>query len=86
MSEGSNVTTLYHSNFRDIPASLRVVAEQISAGEYDTVTGAALVLYGTDGAQPCVAVFGMGEHSSDIETVGILACGQQFLTGRPVVR
>lgn len=56
----ATVTTLFGSNFRDIPTTLRIIAEQIEAGEFGEVKEGALVISGVS-----LEVFGLGETNHD---------------------
>lgn len=65
------VTTLFATNFRDIATTLRVIADQIEAGDYGEVKEGALVLSGAS-----LEVFGLGETNHDGgSTHLILHCG-----------
>lgn len=67
------VVPLQESNYRDIVATLRVIADQIESGEYGNVNDAALVIQGTT-----FDIFHMGK--GDVETAHlILACAQRKL-------
>lgn len=65
-----HIVELYPSNFRDVPATLRVVADDIEAGKYGTVGELALVLMGD-----AVEVFGMGPEACGTSTVCLLQAG-----------
>lgn len=52
----ATVETIYDYNFRDVPKTLRYIAEQIEAGVYGKVSEAAFVLQSVDG----VEIFGLG--------------------------
>lgn len=64
MSE--NVVSLYPSNFRDVAATLRQIADQVEKGEFGDVETAGVVLFGST-----LDVFGLGEES-DALTVGMV--------------
>lgn len=73
------VKTLYDSNFRDVPATLRHIADQIEAGKYGTVGSVGLVLLGDT-----LEVFGIGPDSEAPSTALILNAGALKLT-MPIV-
>jgi hypothetical protein len=56
----ADVTSLYETNFRDIPATLRVIAEQIERGDLGEVTEGALVIFGQR-----LDIFGLGCTNHD---------------------
>lgn len=62
----AEVVTLYDSNIRDVPATLRNIADSIEAGEYGHVGCAGLVILGDT-----MEVFGMGSDSP-APSVGLL--------------
>lgn len=64
------VTTIYPSNFREPAATLRVIADQIEAGEFGSVGCAALVLLGEK-----LEVFGMGPDSESPSVHYLLCSG-----------
>lgn len=67
MTEASpKVVTLYESNYRETVTTLRLIADNIEAGEYGEVGSCALVVLG----DKC-EVFGMGPDS-DPCSVGML--------------
>lgn len=57
MSE-DNVVSLYPSNFRDVPATLRQIADQIEKGQFGEVGSTAVVIL-----RDTMDVFGLGEDS-----------------------
>lgn len=58
----AKVETLYESNFRDVPATLRKIAEEIESGAYGAVPSAALVLLcARSDNLGSPEVFGLGE-------------------------
>lgn len=65
------VVPLQESNYRDIVATLRVIADQIESGEYGNVNDAALVIQGTT-----FDIFHMGV--GNVETAHLMfACAQR---------
>lgn len=54
----AEIVTLYKSNMRDVPATLREIADEIEAGKYGNVGCAGLAIMGDK-----VEAFGMGEDS-----------------------
>jgi hypothetical protein len=50
------VETIYDFNFRDVPKTLRYIAERIEAGVYGEIGEAAFVLRGSEGLE----IFGLG--------------------------
>ncbi len=70
----SVVETLYESNMRDIPATMRYVADQIEAGEFGHVGEAAFVLMGDK-----VEVFGWGEIQDGCTTAVLLQAGASLM-------
>lgn len=56
----ADVTTLYETNFRNIPETLRVIAEQIESGELGEIKEGALVIFGNR-----LEVFGLGAANYD---------------------
>lgn len=69
------VKTLYESNFRDVPATLRRIADEIEAGSYGDVGCAGLVLLGGS-----LEVFGMGPDSEAPSVALVLNAGAMKLT------
>jgi hypothetical protein len=64
------VVTLQASNFRDVPGTLRVIADQIEAGDYGGVTEAVVALMGRR-----LEVFGLGQSDGATSTT-LLAAAQ----------
>lgn len=65
------VVPLHESNYRDIVAALRLVADQIERGEFGQVNDCAMVLQG-----PTFEIFHMG--AGNAETAHMLfACAQR---------
>lgn len=62
----AEIVSLYESNMRDIPATLREIADEIEEGKYGNVGCAGLVILGDT-----MEMFGMGEDS-DVPSVNIL--------------
>jgi len=69
------VKTLYESNFRDVPATLRRIADEMEAGGYGEVSCAGLVLLGDS-----LEVFGMGPDSEAPSVALVLNAGVMKLT------
>lgn len=69
------VKTLYESNFRDVPATLRHIADEIEADKYGTVGIVGLVLLGDT-----LEVFGIGPDSEAPSIAQILNAGAMKLT------
>lgn len=67
------VKTLYTQNCRDIPKTLRLIADQIEAGDYPDANEAVLVLSGSE-----FDVFGIGEADSGAAHI-LLACAMRKL-------
>lgn len=65
-----NVVQLYPSNHRDPVATLRLIADEIEAGNYGSIGTAALVLLG-----PRMEVFGMGEDAEAPSVALLLHAG-----------
>lgn len=80
MSKLAEVIPLYESNYRDPAATLRVIADNIEAGEYGEVLEIALVM-NADGLE----MFGMGRDNDAGTTCLLLAAGMQKLVS-PIVR
>lgn len=70
------VSTLYTSNFRDIPASLRQIAQRIEDNEIDA-TSVAVVILVEDEAEP-IQVHGLGKGDMD-RTYFLLGLGQYWI-------
>jgi hypothetical protein len=67
-------TTLYESNMRDVPKTLRKIAKEIEAGEYGNVHEAALVL--DTAKQSNFVVFGFGPQAGGAySTMAMLELG-----------
>lgn len=66
----AKVVTLHESNFRDAAATLRVIADQIDAGEYGAIGCAGLVILGDT-----MEVFGMGPDSEAPSVAMLLHAG-----------
>ena len=62
----AEVTYIYKSNFRDVAATLRAIADDVEAGTYGPVGCAGVVLLGDS-----MRVFGMG-HDSEAPSVALL--------------
>ena len=78
MSESSpKVVTLYPHNFRDIPNTLRYIADAIEKGEHGELRSCAVVLQKSNGAITDVFGLGSGEGA---DTVGILFSGAQYVS------
>lgn len=69
------VRTIYETNYRDVPATLREIANQIEAGKYGAVGSVGLVLLGDT-----LEVFGIGPDSEAPSTALILNAGAMKLT------
>lgn len=65
-----NLVVLRESNFRDAAATLRVIADQIDAGEYGAIGCAGLVILGDT-----MEVFGMGPDSEARSVAMLLHAG-----------
>lgn len=63
------VVTLHESNYRDPVATLRLIADQIEAGEHGEVGCVALVVLGDE-----LSVFGMGPDAEG-PSVHYVLCG-----------
>lgn len=63
----SNIVSLYSSNFQDVAATLREIADQVERGEFGEVESAGLVLLGDT-----LEVFGFGPKSDGLTTGMIL--------------
>jgi len=72
----AEVVTLYDSNARDVPATLRKIADQIEAGEYGTVGSAGLVVLGDT-----MEVFGLGASAEAPSIALLLHAGFMRLSG-----
>lgn len=70
-----NVVTLFDSNFRDAPATLRKIAERIEEGRYGDVGCAAIVLMGDT-----TEVFGCGADAELADIMLLLNAGALRLT------
>jgi hypothetical protein len=70
----SVVETIYESNSRDIPATMRHVADLIESGEFGYVGEAAFVLMGDT-----VEVFGWGEVQDGCTTAVLLQAGASLM-------
>lgn len=69
------VKTIYESNFRDVPATLRRIADEIEAGSYGEVSCVGLVLLGDS-----LEVFGIGPDSEAPSIALVLNAGVMKLT------
>lgn len=69
------VKTIYESNFRDVPATLRRIADEIEAGNYGEVSCVGLVLLGDS-----LEVFGIGPDSEAPSIALVLNAGAMKLT------
>ncbi len=67
------VQSIYDSNFRNIAATLRAIADGIEAGQYGEVDQIALVMHGED-----VKVFGLGDSTGSNVHL-LLACAGRTL-------
>lgn len=76
---GVNVETLYDENFRDIPAMLRNLADEIEDGEFGEVSTVACALLGDK-----LEVFGWGENCDVGEVHLLLTAGAQYMV-RPIL-
>lgn len=65
------VLTLRQSNFRDVPATLRSIADSIENGDFGEVLQMALVLQGSE-----LNVFHAGQGDAESAHL-LLACGQR---------
>ena len=70
------VVPIYESNFRDAAKTLRVIADQIDAGQHGTVHNLAIVLHNDD-----MVVFGAGPDESLAETALLLWRGFKRIAG-----
>ena len=61
-----NIVSLYPTNFRDVPATLRNIANEIESGKYGEVGSCAVTLLGNT-----FEVFGMGADAEG-PSIGIL--------------
>lgn len=78
----AEVTTLYETNIRDIPAKLRELADEIEKshdGQYGEVRELAFVAYGDK-----LCVFGLG--AADATTTHTLLCAGARCIEEPYVR
>lgn len=66
---------LFASNYRQIPETLRVIAQEIEDGKHEAIESAAVVIEKEDGG---VEVFGLGD-SELVRTLGLLLLGQHRL-------
>ncbi len=78
------VSTIYKSNFRNVPETLRVIAKEIEDGMHAEVDLCGIVLLGSAG----IEVFGAGEDS-DAAKVALLFHGgfeelKNILAQRPL--
>ena len=69
------VKTIYESNFRDVPATLRRIADEIEAGNYGEVSCVGLALLGDS-----LEVFGIGPDSEAPSVALVLKAGVMKLT------
>lgn len=69
-----NVVPLYETNFRDVPAMLRRLADDIEAGKYGEVREGATVLMGSE-----LEVFGWGQDQDGASTAIMLQAGAMRL-------
>ena len=69
------VVALYDSNYREVPATLRKIAQEIEDGVYGEVTTASLVLFGST-----LEVFGMGVDSEAPTVALVLHAGVNKLS------
>ncbi len=69
--ENLKVITLQSSNFRDVPQTLRNIADGIESGDYGDVLQMALVLQGSR-----LDVFHAGQGDAESAHL-LLACGQR---------
>jgi hypothetical protein len=69
------VKTIYESNFRDVPATLRRIADEIEAGNYGEVSCVGLALLGDS-----LEVFGIGPDSEAPSVALVLNAGVMKLT------
>lgn len=70
------VVPLQETNFRQIPETLRIIADQIEEGEFGEVGEVALVVMGTT-----TEVFGLGPRSDGSSTACMLMAGAMRLVG-----
>lgn len=74
----SVVSTLYETNFRDVAATLRNIADDVEAGKFGTVGCCALALLGDR-----LEVFGIGPDS-DATAVGMVLLAAANKMARPI--
>lgn len=73
VNKDGKVTTLYDTNFRNVPEMLRTLADEIEGEEeYGYVTQAAMVILGDK-----LHVFGWGENADGGEISLLLQAGNQ---------
>jgi hypothetical protein len=72
----SNVVALYETNYRDVPATLRVIADEIEAGKYGEVSCLAVALLGDT-----MEVFGLGPDSDGTASASLLQAGALRIIG-----
>lgn len=70
-----NVVPIYPSNFRQVPETLRRIADEVEAGTYGAIGCAGLVLLGDR-----VHVFGMGPDSAAPSVALLLHAGHASLS------
>ena len=68
------VVTLYDSNYRDTVKTLRLIADQIEAGDFGAVGCCAIVVLGDR-----LEVFGMGPDSDGAAVQTVLSAGAYVL-------
>ena len=77
----AEVKTLYETNFRDVAATLRVIADNVDAGKHGVVDFAALVIAAETGTE----VFRFGRDSTPSNTACLMHEGLTLMS-RSVVR
>lgn len=70
------VVSIYETNFHDIPAMLRKLADEIEAGEYGEVNEAACAIFADR-----VEVFGWGPTRDGASAALLLQAGAHILIG-----
>lgn len=74
-----NVVEFKREGWRDIPDSLRRIADNIDAGEYPEALVCGLVMYYGPDSEPTLNLWGLGPQAEDLQVLAALTMGQQTL-------
>lgn len=73
----AEVVTLYETNYRDVPATLRHVADLVEGGEFGNVSDVAFVIHADSG----VEIFQSGDGDAGTACILFQAALQKIIMG-----